>query len=114
MSASSSRRILSGRGIVTSLLVGAVASFGMVFAAPVVAPQAFEAQAAPCRNVVVPGSGAVAKQCNTTPLPEGARKCMSGVAAGVAAGARTGGKKGAVAGLVSGGAACAADAIDGG
>jgi hypothetical protein len=108
-----------GRRLVAGFLVGGVMSAGFVFGpalvAPSVAPEyAAAAEAAPCRNVVVPGSGAVAKQCNTTPLPSGVRKCASGTIAGVAAGARTGGKKGAIGGAVAGAANCLADAVDGG
>jgi hypothetical protein len=107
------RRVISGfaaGGVVAGAII-----LGPAVVAPSVAPEyTAAAEAAPCRNVVVPGSGAVAKQCNTTPLPSGVKKCGSGIAAGAAAGARTGGKKGAVAGVVSGVAACAADAIDGG
>ncbi len=101
------RRIAAAVGIGAFLSVAGLA-------APVAGPDpAAQADAAPCRPLVVPGQGAIGGSVCGEPLPYPVRKCATNVALAAAAGAAVAGQAGAIGGAAGAGAGCVADLVVG-
>ncbi len=98
------------RRIAAAVALGAFISTAGL-AAPIVAPTAAaQADAAPCRPIVVPGGTVVGEMCGE-PLPQPVRECAANVALAAGAGALVAGQAGAVGGAVGAAAGCAAKAV---